>query len=67
MSRREAVSLNETAWHATEPYLPIFNSIFSTAPLDLKSWTLILSLAVGKFFAIEIEKNYWRKKGLNRM
>jgi hypothetical protein len=48
-------------------YLPIFNAIFSTAPLDLKSWTLILSLAVGKFFAITIEKSYWRKKGLNRM
>jgi magnesium-transporting ATPase (P-type) len=48
-------------------YLPIFNSIFSTAPLDLKSWVLILSLGIGKFFAIEIEKFYWRKKDLNRM
>jgi magnesium-transporting ATPase (P-type) len=48
-------------------YLPIFNSIFSTAPLDLKSWTLILSLTIGKFFAIELEKIYWRKKDLNRM
>jgi magnesium-transporting ATPase (P-type) len=48
-------------------YLPIFNTIFSTAPLDSKSWTLILLLAVGKFFAIELEKIYWRKKDLNRM
>jgi magnesium-transporting ATPase (P-type) len=48
-------------------YLPFFNSIFSTAPLDLNSWILIISLGLAKFLAIEIEKIFWRRSGIERM
>jgi magnesium-transporting ATPase (P-type) len=48
-------------------YLPFFNSIFLTAPLDINSWILIISLGLAKFLAIEIEKIFWRKSGIERM
>lgn len=48
-------------------YLPFFNSIFSTTPLDLSSWILIISLGLAKFLVIEFEKFFWRRTGLHRM
>lgn len=43
-------------------YLPLFNSIFNTSPLDITSWFIILGLSMAKFFVIEFEKFIWRLK-----
>lgn len=51
----------------TITYLPIFNQIFKTNPLDLWSWLVILGLSVFKFFIIELEKAVWRFKKVELM
>lgn len=45
-------------------YLPFFNLVFQTAPIDLVAWSLILALATAQFFAVELEKALWRARGL---
>jgi magnesium-transporting ATPase (P-type) len=45
-------------------YLPFFNLVFDTAPIDSAAWLLIIGLAVAQFFAVEIEKAVWRARGL---
>jgi magnesium-transporting ATPase (P-type) len=48
-------------------YFSLFQKIFATADLDFYSWSLILSLALLKFFIIEIEKYLWRRQKITRM
>ncbi|HQS57434.1 MAG: carbonate dehydratase [Gallionellales bacterium 35-53-114] len=48
-------------------YAPTMQKIFNTTALDAASWTLILGLALAKFFAVEAEKWLLRRFGVQRM
>jgi magnesium-transporting ATPase (P-type) len=48
-------------------YLPFLQGIFETAPLGAVTWAVILLLGVLKFFAVEVEKWFWRRAGVTRM
>ena len=37
-------------------YLPVFNTLFHTSPLDAAIWPLIASCALGVFLMVEVEK-----------
>jgi magnesium-transporting ATPase (P-type) len=42
-------------------YVPLMNTFFGTAPLDLSEWVFLLSLAVAVVFAEEIRKFFSRR------
>lgn len=48
-------------------YLPAMQAVFQAAPLDLRTWGVIASLAAAKFMAVELEKAVWRARGVRRM
>ncbi|MGF1614376.1 MAG: cation-transporting P-type ATPase [Gammaproteobacteria bacterium] len=48
-------------------YAPPMQQLFHSAPLDALSWSVILTLAVVKFLAVEAEKAVWRVCKVQRM
>ena len=48
-------------------YAPPLQQVFDSAPLGWTSWAVILGLAVAKFFAVELEKAFWRSRGVVRL
>ncbi len=48
-------------------YAPPMQQLFSTAALDVVSWSMILALGLGKFLAVEAEKAVLRRLQVRRM
>ena len=48
-------------------YLPVMQQVFHTAPLGWASWAVILCLGVAKFLAVEVEKAFWRSRGVQQL
>ena len=48
-------------------YLPVMQQVFHTAPLGWASWAVILGLGVAKFLAVEVEKAFWRSRGVQQL
>ncbi|RSM85126.1 carbonate dehydratase [Kibdelosporangium aridum] len=44
-------------------YVPVLNTLFHTAPLDVGVWLLILAASVAAFVVVEVDKLIWRPKG----
>jgi magnesium-transporting ATPase (P-type) len=48
-------------------YAPPLQQVFVTEGLGWTSWGVVVGLGVVKFLAIELEKAYWRHRGVRRM
>lgn len=48
-------------------YAPPLQQVFATEGLDWASWTVIIGLGVAKFLAVEVEKAFWRHRGVGRL
>jgi magnesium-transporting ATPase (P-type) len=48
-------------------YSPPLQEVFDTEPLGWASWAVILGLGLAKFFAIEVEKTIWRRRGVRHL
>ncbi len=48
-------------------YAPPLQRLFQTAPLDARSWTMILAMGAGVFVLVEAEKALLRRRGVRRI
>jgi magnesium-transporting ATPase (P-type) len=60
-------SLSLLGMQALFTYAPAMQQLFRTAALDAASWTLILSLGLAKFVAVEAEKWVLRRLGVRSL
>lgn len=72
--RLQLMFTNPVAWlalatllglQAAFVYLPIMNTLFGTAPLALRHWLIPLSIGLGIFLLIELEKAVMRRRRQN--
>jgi magnesium-transporting ATPase (P-type) len=73
---REAVTGNRVVWvvvglmvllQLAFTYAPPLQAVFDTVPLGGTSWLVLAGLGVLVFLAVEMEKAFWRHRGVHRM